>query len=370
MNKQFTISGENDFSYQIIWENDYKHLSNSVKELHGDWNKICIVADSNVAPLYGEQVKEALKDLPVDIDLFVFPAGEESKNLETVNNLYRFLIEKQYTRKDLLAALGGGVTGDLTGFAAATYLRGIDFIQLPTTLLAQVDSSMGGKTGVDVDGYKNMAGAFYHPRCIYMNMETLKTLPDKEFQSGMGEVLKSGLIYDGSFYEWIIEHMWEIQEKITPVLQKMVRTCCKIKMDIVEKDPKEDNIRAILNFGHTIGHGIEKTADFTLPHGHCVALGSVAAAYISFQRGYLTEEEFYEVRDMNVGFDLPIFFDGLNPEDILKATKSDKKMDHGQIRFVLLKTIGEAVVDHTVTEEELRKAIKFINGDVINENEG
>ena len=365
MSKQMRVYREGEFDYQIVWEEDFSHLAEEIKKLNLSCGKICIVSDDTVASLYGEQVKNALTCLNIEIDIFTFPAGEENKNLETVKSLYSYLIEHKYGRKDILIALGGGVTGDLTGYAAATYLRGIDFIQIPTTLLAQVDSSVGGKTGVDFNQYKNMVGAFHQPRLVYMNVNTLKTLPDDQFASGMGEVLKSGLIRDGAFYEWTINHMSEIQERIYPVLVKMIKKCCEIKSQVVENDPTEKGERAILNLGHTIGHAVEKTMDFQLLHGQCVALGTIAAAYISFKREYLTLEEFYEIRDMNVGFDLPIFFNGAASEDILSATKSDKKMVDNKIRFILLKKIGQAYVDTTVTDEEMLDAINFINGDLI-----
>lgn len=365
MSKQMRVHRDGEFDYQIVWEENFSQLAAEIKKLKISCAKICIVADDNVAGLYAEPVREALLSLGTQVDLFTFPAGEEQKNLDTVRNLYTSLIEKRYGRKDMLVALGGGVTGDLTGFAAATYLRGIDFIQIPTTLLAQVDSSVGGKTGVDFDGYKNMVGAFYQPRLVYMNLNTLKTLPDEQFASGMGEVLKSGLIRDGKFYEWTINHMSEIQERIYPVLVKMVRKCCEIKSAVVENDPTEQGERAVLNLGHTIGHAIEKQMNFRLFHGQCVALGTIAAAYISFKREYLSLEEFYEIRDMNVGFDLPIFFKGISSEEILQATKSDKKAVNGTIKFILLKKIGQAYIDTTVTDEEMMAAINFINGDLI-----
>ena len=353
------------FDYSILWEDGFSHLADAVKSLSFNGKKMCIVTDNNVAPLYGEEVKSALASVVEQVDTFVFTAGEASKNLDTVKELYAFLIEKQYGRKDMLVALGGGVVGDLTGFAAATYLRGIDFIQIPTTLLAQVDSSVGGKTGVDFDQYKNMIGAFHQPCIVYMNMKTLKTLSDVQFASGMGEVLKTALIRDGEFYEWVINHMDEIGERISPVLSKMVRKCCEIKASVVESDPTEQGERAILNLGHTIGHAIEKLSDFQFPHGHCIALGTIAAAHISYKREILSVEEFYEIRDMNVGFDLPMFFEGLKSEDILAATKSDKKMVNGSIKFILLDEIGHAFIDNTVTDEEMLAAINFINGDLI-----
>lgn len=365
MSKRMRVHREGVFDYSIVWENNFSGLSEEIKGLQTAGNRICVVTDSRVGALYQEAVCRELEHTGLQVDVFVFPEGEASKNLNTVQDLYRFLIEHRYTRKDLLAALGGGVVGDLTGFAAATYLRGIDFIQIPTSLLAQVDSSVGGKTGVDFDQYKNMVGAFHQPRLVYMNMEVLKTLDDEQFASGMGEVLKTALIRDGAFYEWIINHMEPIMDRTAAVLTKMIQKCCQIKSAVVESDPTEQGERAILNLGHTVGHAIEKLKDFQLLHGHCVALGTIAAAFISFKRGYLSTEEFYEIRDMNVGFDLPIFFDGISSEDVLEATKSDKKMVNGQIRFVLLKKIGQAVIDCTVTDEEIVEAVNSINGDLI-----
>lgn len=365
MSKRMRVHREGVFDYSIVWENNFSGLSEEIKQLQTSGSRICLVTDSRVSELYQDQVCRELELTGLKVDVFVFSEGEASKNLSTVQDLYRFLIEHRYTRKDLLAALGGGVCGDLTGFAAATYLRGVDFIQIPTTLLAQVDSSVGGKTGVDFDQYKNMVGAFHQPRLVYMNMEVLKTLDDDQFASGMGEVLKTALIRDSAFYEWIINHMDSIMDRIPAVLAKMIQKCCQIKSSVVESDPTEQGERAILNLGHTVGHAIEKLKDFQLLHGQCVALGTIAAAYISFKRGYLSTEDFYEIRDMNVGFNLPIFFDGLSAEEILKATKSDKKMANGQIRFILLKKIGQAVIDRTVTDEEIIEAANFINGDLI-----
>lgn len=212
-----------------------------------------------------------------------------------------------------------------------------------------------------------MVGAFHHPRLVYMNMATLKSLNGEQFACGMGEVLKTGLIRDEKFYIWTINHMSEIEERIEPVLTKMIQKCCDIKRQVVENDPTEQGERAVLNLGHTIGHAIEKLKNFELLHGQCVALGTVAAAYISYKRSYLSDEEFYEIRDMNVGFYLPITVDGLKSEDILAATKSDKKMEQGTIKFILLESIGHAVVDRTVTDEEMLEAINSINGDLIDE---
>lgn len=349
--------------YDIIITGDWSVLAEEVTPFTAPERKICIVTDSTVNGLYSDQVKECLSPLCSQVDVYSFPAGEESKNLNTVKDIYTFLIHKGYQRKDLLVALGGGVVGDTTGYVAATYLRGVDFIQIPTTLLSQTDSSIGGKTGVDFDGYKNMVGAFKMPKLVYINLDTLNTLEDHQYFSGFAEVMKYGLIKDAKFYSWLIENMYEICEKDMEVLETMVFKSCATKKAVVEKDPLEQGDRALLNLGHTIGHAIEKSKNFTLLHGECVALGTVAAAYISWKKDMISMEDFYEIRDMFVPFYLPISVDNLDPQEILKLTKSDKKAEAGTIKFILLNKIGKAVIDKTVTDEEILAAIEEINFD-------
>lgn len=277
-----------------------------------------------------------------------------------MQQLYKALIENQLDRKSLVVALGGGVVGDLSGFGAATYLRGIDFIQIPTTLLSQVDSSVGGKTGVDLDQYKNMVGAFHQPRLVYMNMNTLKSLPPVEFACGMGEVLKTGLICDADFYEYVLANHEAIRALDTAALAKMIRRCCEIKAGVVERDPKEQGERALLNLGHTVGHAVEKLKDFQLLHGQCVAIGLVSAAYISWKRDLLTEEEYNRIREGCLLYDLPVSAEGLDETAVLAATKKDKKMEQGQIKFVLMKGIGSSFIDRSVSDEELLEGIREI----------
>lgn len=346
--------------YEIVFEDSFTNLAQELSAFGIENRKICIVTDTNVAPLYADAVKKELIGKCVECLIYSFSAGEESKNLDTVQDLYAFLIENHFSRKDLLLALGGGVVGDLTGFTAATFLRGIDFVQIPTTLLSQVDSSIGGKTGVDFSQYKNMVGAFYMPKLVYMNLNTLSTLSERQFYAGMAEVLKSALIKDGLFYEWLINSLYEIYEKDAQTIKLLVYNCCNIKRLVVEKDPTEQGDRALLNFGHTIGHAIEKAMNFKLLHGECVALGMVAASFIAYQRQMLTFDEYYEIRDMMVPFNLPITIEDIDPEEIVKLTKSDKKMENGKVKFILLKKIGKAVIDKTVTDEELLAGIHEI----------
>ena len=346
--------------YDIMFAQDFQGLQEELAVLETAEKKLCIVTDSKVDSIYGEEVLNLIQGSCVKAVKFVFENGEENKNLDTVKKLYQFLIDEKFDRKDMLLALGGGVTGDLTGFAAATFLRGIDYIQIPTTLLAQADSSIGGKTGVDFDGYKNMVGAFKMPRLVYMNLSTLQTLDEREYFAGFAEIMKHGLIRDAIFYEWLLENMYEICERDLNVVEEMLMRSCSIKKMIVEKDPLEQGDRALLNLGHTIGHAIEKVKNFELLHGECVALGIVAAAYISWKKELLSMDEYYEIRDMFVPFYLPITVENIEPAEIVALTKSDKKMEGNTIKFVLLKKIGKAVIDRTVTEEEMLAAVNEI----------
>lgn len=361
MANRLTIHYEKKPCYDIVFAPDFGGLLEELRDLGIADRRAAVIADSNTAALYGDAVRNILEGNCKKVILCSFPAGEEHKTLDTVKGLYKTLIEEKFDRKDLLIALGGGVVGDIAGYTAATYLRGVDFVQIPTTLLAQSDSSIGGKTGVDFDGYKNMVGAFYMPKLVYMNIGTLKTLEDRQFYSGFAEVMKHGLIKDAMFYEWLLDNLYEIQDREPDILEEMVMRSCTVKKLVVEKDPKEQGDRALLNFGHTIGHAIEKYKNFEMLHGECVALGAVAAAFISWKHNWLSMEEYYEIRDMFVPFNLPISIDDIDPEEILALTKSDKKMAAGQIRFVLLKKVGKAVIDTTVSDEDILNALREIH---------
>ena len=348
-------------AYDIVLERGFEGLVSELENLELTNKKVCIVTDSIVAELYLEKLKKVISKYCTNVVDYTFVAGEENKTLDTVKQAYKVLIDERFTRKDILIALGGGVVGDIAGYIAATYLRGVDYIQIPTTLLAQCDSSIGGKTGVDFDGYKNMVGAFKMPRLVYMNLDTLKSLEDRQYYSGFAEVMKHGLIKDANFYEWLISNMYEIFEREADTLEQMILKSCTIKKNIVEKDPFEQGDRALLNFGHTIGHAIEKFKNFTLLHGECVSLGCVAAAYISWKKEVLTMEEYYEIRDMFVPFNLPISVEELDLEEILKLTKSDKKVEGNYVKFILLKKIGKAYIDKTVTDDQILEGISEIH---------
>ncbi len=363
MNRELPVTRENEFSYRICFHQDFSHIVEELEKDQIEFYRACIVTDSTVGALYAKELEEALKSYCHKVTVFTFPAGEENKNLDVIQSIYEHLILEGFDRKDMLIALGGGVTGDMTGFAAATYLRGIRFIQVPTTLLAQVDSSIGGKTGVDFRQYKNMVGAFHQPSLVYMNLSTYRTLNEEQFACGMAEVIKSAMLADHSYFQWLAAHHQEILDKDEEVLADLICRCCEIKRDVVEQDPTEQGIRALLNLGHTIGHAVEKLMNLSMLHGQCVAVGYVAASYISLQRGMISTEDLFHIEQINRMFQLPVRVKGLDEQEILAATKKDKKMSRGIIKFILLKQIGEAVVDKTVTDEELLSGIHYIMGE-------
>lgn len=357
MSKLITVHYNNEPIYDITIEKDYSKLASVIKKQVSSEHKICVVSDSSVAGHYLEDVLKIAESCVSKATSFVFPAGEESKNLNVVEDLYEHLIKEKFDRKDILLALGGGVVGDLTGFAAATYLRGIKVIQLPTTLLAMVDSSVGGKTGVDFRGYKNMVGAFHQPSAVYMNLSTLNTLTDKQYYSGFGEIVKHGLIKNTDYYLYIEKHLNELNRRDMDILEEVVAGSCNIKRLVVENDPTEKGERALLNFGHTLGHAIEKLMNFRLLHGECVSLGMVAAGYISMKRNMISADEYKSMINMLKTLNLPVTVSGLDIDKIVEVSKSDKKMDAGKIKFILLDRPGNAVIKKDVTDNEMREAL-------------
>ena len=358
--EKLDVKKDGEFCYSIRFEKDFSYLAEEISKLGFIGHKLCVVTDSNVAPLYLEAVKNVLMDRSDQVYEFVIPAGEQNKTLDNIKKLYEYLILNRFDRKDCLVALGGGVIGDMTGYAAATYLRGIDFVQVPTTLLSQVDSSIGGKTGVDFDSYKNMVGAFHMPRLVYMNLSVLNTLSDEQFSCGMGEILKHGLIKNREYFTWCMENADKIQDRDYETLLYMIKESCKIKRDVVEKDPTEKGDRALLNFGHTLGHAVEKLKNFEMLHGQCVAVGAVAAMKLSAMRGNISEADVVNSEKCFEKFGLPVRAKGITAEQILQISKSDKKMEAGKIKFVLLQEVGNAYVDKTVTDDELIQASKYI----------
>lgn len=361
MSKLLPVNYNGSFCYSIYLTNTFQELAKYLTDLgYTADRKLCIVTDSHVKALYADCVKTALETVFDHVFVYTFAAGEEHKNVASINDIYEFLILNHFDRQDVLVALGGGVVGDMTGYTAATYLRGIDFVQVPTTLLAQTDSSIGGKTGVDFMQYKNMVGAFYMPKLVYMNLSVLNTLPKEQLISGFGEILKHGLIKDIAYFNWLKAHAKELLALEYDALEEMIYRSCYIKREVVERDPKEKGERALLNFGHTIGHAIERLSNFRLTHGSCVGLGMVAAAYLSKLQGNLSNEELLEIEETLMQFGLQIRTKGFDAKEILLTSKSDKKMIGSQVKFVLLKTLGEAYLYRELTDEQILSGIRYL----------
>ncbi len=343
--------------YNITYSDNFDNLSEYIKSLGYSDRKICIVSETNVASLYLDAILVSVDKCCKKAVSFVFREGEPSKNLNTVRDLYEKLILEKFDRNDLLIALGGGVVGDLTGFTAATYLRGIDFIQVPTSLLSQVDSSIGGKTGVDFDSYKNMIGAFHMPKHVYMNLNVLKTLDSRQFTSGMGEIVKHGIIKDKDYFYWLKNNLAQIKELNYNILGEMIRRSCIIKKNVVENDPTEKGERALLNFGHTLGHAIEKYMNFQFLHGECVFLGMIAATIISYKKGNISQETKDEILYFINMFELPKLPKDMDVNAIISYTKNDKKMAGNTIKFILINNIGDAYIDTDVSDDDMTSAL-------------
>ncbi|ETP73788.1 3-dehydroquinate synthase [Lachnospiraceae bacterium JC7] len=349
---------ENEFSYHIYLEKSFDNLKDAVSELDVSDRRALIVTDTNVAPLYLDAVKTALEGCFRSVCEIVLTPGEKYKNTDSIADIYEKAIQENFDRNDYMVALGGGVIGDMTGFAAATYMRGIRFIQIPTTLLSQVDSSIGGKTGVDFRAYKNMVGAFHMPSLVYSNVSTLKSLDEVQYASGMGEVIKHSLIKNKEYFTYLSEHVSELKDRDLEVLLKTVYESNLIKKAVVEEDPKEKGERQLLNFGHTLGHAIEKCSEFGYSHGQCVAFGCLAAMFISKT---VSRDEEASVRALMKAVGLETVLKKMDHQEILGATRKDKKMDKGRVRFILLHCLGDAYIDHNVSDEMMLEALKYIS---------
>lgn len=328
--------------YQIVIERGcLQKTGTRAAELFRPGSRVLIVSDSNVIPLYGDCVESALKQAGFLPYRYVFPAGESSKRLSTIESLYTCLIENHFTRTDFIVALGGGVTGDMAGFAAATFLRGIGFIQIPTSLLAQIDSSVGGKTGVDLPQGKNLIGAFHQPRLVLIDPTTLSTLPPRFFSDGMGEAIKYGCIRSESLFEAIITH--DMRSDFA-ALDALIAECIDIKRQMVENDEFDTGERMLLNFGHTFGHAMEKLYKFEkLTHGEAVGIGMVMMARAGESKGITALGTAEKIRLALQKYNLPTS-DSLPLDQIVGATSVDKKSTGGQLNLVLLRKIGDAFV--------------------------
>lgn len=325
---------------------------------------VAIVSDKHVAPLYGEQVVASIEGARLRCQLMTVPAGERSKSLTRLQKLYQAFFDFQMDRRSAVVALGGGVVGDLAGFAAATFMRGIPLVQVPTTLLADVDSSVGGKVAVNHPVGKNMIGAFYQPQMVLIDPETLKTLPLPELRSGLAEVVKYGVILDGQFFHFLETRHKEVLALEAEDISYCIRRCCELKAGVVEKDEKDTGLRAILNYGHTIAHALEARESFRgLRHGEAVAIGMVGASHIAEEMGMVSPRVTQRQKHLLETFGLPTTLKGHDAAAILKLLYRDKKTIGGKLRFILPERIGEVVITDKVTEEMILRALGRLAGD-------
>ena len=319
--------------------------------------KVAIITNDKIASLYLERFSNTLS-VEKEIVPIVLPDGENFKNFETLNLIYDALLKNKANRQITLIALGGGVIGDITGFAAATFMRGVDFIQIPTTLLSQVDSSVGGKTGINHPLGKNMIGAFYQPKCVIADIKLLDTLSNKELSAGLAEVIKYGLIRDSSFFSWLESNIKGIIKRDPQLLIEAVVRSCQNKADIVESDEFESGIRAILNLGHTFGHAIETASGYgKWLHGEAIAIGMIMAAYLSEQMGWLSKEENQRIKSLILDANLPINPPEISKQNFLDLMQLDKKTKDDQINLVLQKGIGSAILTIDYDVEKLHDTL-------------
>ena len=339
-----TVDVRTGRSYQIYIEHGIlAEAGKYVREISKAVRAV-IVSDSNVAPLYAEKVRESLETNGFETSIFVFEAGEERKRLATVEQMYAFLAEKHITRSDIIIALGGGVTGDMAGFAAATWLRGICFVQIPTSLLSQVDSSVGGKTAVDLTYGKNLVGAFWQPSVVLIDPDTLQTLPERFMRDGFGEVIKYGCIRSRSLFE-------KLEQEEKPELDEIIYECVSIKRDVVENDERDTGERAILNFGHTFGHALEKLHHYSgITHGEAVGIGALMLTEITEQKGFTQPGTAARIRSLLKKYNLPTET-SYRLEEIIPATAGDKKSSGKSLSFIFLKSIGDCEIVPLPVEE-------------------
>ncbi|HID97476.1 MAG TPA: 3-dehydroquinate synthase [Thermodesulfobacteriaceae bacterium] len=321
-------------------------------------SRYIIITDSNVEDFLALDLVELLRQSGIHADLVSFPAGEESKHMNTVVQLAKRMIALGADRQSAILALGGGVVGDVAGFLASIYMRGIPFVQIPTTLLAQVDSSVGGKTGVDLPEGKNLLGTFCQPARVYADIGVLATLPGTEIRNGLAEVIKYGMIRSPDLFQFLEERWWDVINLEPETTAHIVSSSCTIKADVVVKDEREGGLRRILNFGHTIGHAVEAAADYKIAHGEAVAIGMAVISTLAATRGLMDQSDLTRLNNLLDRFDLPRHVPaGLRTVSLIHLLQHDKKSADGKVHFVLPEGIGRVVISDQVTTEEIESAI-------------
>jgi 3-dehydroquinate synthase len=323
-------------------------------------SRCAIITDTNVGREYAKPAYNSLLRAGFEPSLVIVPAGETAKSLKSVHNCYDRLASHRLERKSFIIALGGGVVGDLAGFVAATYLRGIPFVQVPTTLLAHVDSSVGGKTGVNLKAGKNLVGAFYQPKLVLCDLDALKTLPPRDFRAGLAEIIKYGIIHDAPLFDRLERDLPKLLRRETKALNEIIARCCEIKADVVGQDETESGLRAILNFGHTIGHGLEAISSYgKYLHGEAIAIGQVAAAKLSQELSGLPGKDSARITNLfqRAGLPTTVKLNAAQRPKLFAAMKLDKKVSDGEIKFVLARRIGKVVWGQRVPLAAIEKVL-------------
>lgn len=357
-------------SYPIYVESKLLSKVGLLAKKHNLGRKVALVTDVNVAKYYREEVENGLEKHQFQVLGFIIPGGEESKSLKIADYLYEKLIESGFDRNSVIISLGGGVVGDLAGFVAATYMRGIDFVQIPTTLLAQTDSSVGGKVGINHQLGKNLIGAFHQPKFVLIDSDVLKTLPQRELWAGMAEVVKYGLIFDAEFFQFVRENLNDlIMLKNTEDVEMIIEHCCGIKAHIVQNDERESGLRRILNFGHTVGHALEALTEYSVfRHGEAVVLGMRTMAWLSHKMKLLNKADFTVIDEVLHRMQVPDELPDFSPRQILNKMYKDKKVADGVLNVVLLDGIGSSVVRNDVTEKMLLSALEYLRKQILVKN--
>ncbi|MBN1521788.1 MAG: 3-dehydroquinate synthase [Candidatus Aureabacteria bacterium] len=345
-------------SYRIVVKKGiFSELPERILSLKKNPTGTLIVTDKNLYRLYGKKLRKILRRKMNNVDFFVFPPGERTKSLVSLQKLFRFLVKKKFDRKSILIAFGGGVIGDITGFAAASFMRGIGHIQVPTSLMSQVDSSVGGKTGVNMAEGKNLIGAFYQPEAVFVDPDLLKTLPEKEFRSALSEVVKYGIIMDRSFFALLEKKASLIIRRDASFMEKIIGRCLGFKSRIVMKDEKESGIRAVLNLGHTFAHAFETLSEYKkLSHGQAVGRGIVIASRIAFSKGWMRADDVKRIEKLFQAFGLSLSCRPKNFSQFIRVMGADKKSLMKKNCFVLPKAIGRVTLTDDVSVSEIRKA--------------
>ena len=355
-----------DRSYTIsIGTQTLPNIAEILKGQIASWTHTVLICDERVFSTLGSQVRESLQSEAMRISCLIIPSGEENKSAASLTRLWGEMLSERTDRKSVVVAVGGGVVGDLAGFAAATFMRGLRFVQVPTTLLAMVDSSVGGKTGINLPEAKNMIGAFWQPHAVWIDSQCLQSLPDREFRSGLAEVVKYGVILDEAFFEYLENNAVSILARDSSSLESIVRRSCELKAQVVAADERETlGLRAILNYGHTFGHAIEATTAYgQYLHGEAISLGMMMAGHLAVRLRMWTEDSLLRQQKLLQAFCLPVLRQSSHPAELMEAMQLDKKTEHGKLNFVLPTKIGHVKTVTGCSPSDVAKSIQAISCD-------